>query len=166
MNQTYVHHSVYEWEGSLCLLLNSGRDITPISKHNSHPPLRSVGRRSKHGIWIPQITPFKVLTWHNEPLEFGLWNGRLWFLFKRRGRHLTHYKWGDILNWGQNFTNDKAPSTYTRGILVVLYMVGKALGWGCYWNKGSHEAKSSATQVLLTHSPRALPCIKLGHSFF
>jgi len=87
-------------------------------------------------------------------------------LFERRGGtlHVTSEMTSSIE--ARNFTNDKAPSTYARGILVVLYMVGKALGGGRNWNKGSHEAKSSATRVLLTPSPRALQCVKLGHSFF
>ncbi len=37
MNQTYVDHEVYEYggeQGVLCLLLDSGRVLTPTSKHN------------------------------------------------------------------------------------------------------------------------------------
>jgi hypothetical protein len=43
MNQTYVDHEAYEGEGFLSLVLNSGRGLTPISRHNLPPipPLSS-----------------------------------------------------------------------------------------------------------------------------
>jgi len=40
MNQTYVDHEAYEREGFLSLVLNSGRGLTPISRHNL-PPIPS-----------------------------------------------------------------------------------------------------------------------------
>jgi hypothetical protein len=39
MNQTYVDHEAYEWEGSYALFLNSGTVLTPKSKHNFPPTL-------------------------------------------------------------------------------------------------------------------------------
>jgi hypothetical protein len=39
MNQTYVDHEGYEWEGSHAYSSNSGRVLTSISEHNFLPTL-------------------------------------------------------------------------------------------------------------------------------